>query len=450
MKTVCFLLLFVFHIARAAPEPQSSVPPTTDPVVEAGQIKDTCTLAITVNGIISAAIKDYLERAETEAQKRNCGSIFLRMNTPGGELQATRLIIERIIASKVPYLCLITPSGGHAGSAGALILQACHVNGGLAATNVGAATPILGGGQTLSEDLRKKIINDTVSWSQGLAKLRGRNLEFARDIVTEAKAISSEEAVQLKALDIYAKDEADFLQKSSNRKVQIGDAKDQPVVVGPLSEYQTDFRYKILNLIADPELAYLLFMASLALLYFEITHPGFVAPGVIGAMGLVLSLIAFHKLDVQWGGLALMILGIGFLVAEVFVPSFGILGIGGVLALVVGSIFLFDPSITGYSLPLSLVLTVSICLGAVFIGLGMLAMRTYRRGGKNLDAAHLGNQGVVVRTENESSGQLEILGEVWSYESSDHLELGDKVEILSRRGLVYLVKKNKNAGGMPS
>jgi membrane-bound serine protease (ClpP class) len=345
---------------------------------------------------------------------------------------------------------LITPSGGHAGSAGALILQACHVNGGLAATNVGAATPILGGGQTLTEDMRKKIINDTVSWSQGLAKLRGRNLEFARDIVTEAKAISSEEAVQIKALDIFAKDEAEFLQKSTLRKVQIKDAPDQAVVVGPLSEYKTDFRFKILNLVADPELAYLLFMASLALLYFEITHPGLIAPGVIGGVGLVLSLIAFHKLDVQWGGLALMLLGICFLVAEVFVPSFGILGIGGVVALVVGSVFLFDPSVSGYSLPLSLVLTVSICLGAVFIGLGFLAMRTYRKGGKNLDATHLGNIGLVVRKADESSGQLEILGEVWSYETADHLEVGDKVEVLSRRGLVYTVKKIKNEGGMPS
>ncbi len=409
-----------------------------------------CTVAVTVDGIISAATKDYLERAETEVQKRNCTSLLVRMNTPGGDLQATRLIVEKILASKIPYLCLITPSGGHAGSAGALILQACHVNGGVAATNVGAATPILGGGQSLSDDLRKKIINDTVSWSQGLAKLRGRNLAFARDIVTEAKAISSEEAVQMKALDIYAKDEADFLQKSEGRKVQIQEAADQKVQTGPISEYEKDFRYKILNLIADPELAYLLFMASLALLYFEITHPGFVAPGVIGGMGLVLSLIAFHKLDVQWGGLALLILGIGFLIAEVFVPSFGMLGIGGIVALVVGSIFLYDPSLTGYALPLSLILTVSICLGAVFIGLGLLAMRTYRRGGKNLDAVHLGKQAVVVRMETETAGQLEIKGEIWSFESNESLQVGDKVQVLSRQGLVYKVQKIKNSQGVLS
>lgn len=439
MKIAAAIFLFSFGLFLQAQSPSSQ------------KSTPSCTLGVTVNGIISAATKDYLERAESEAQKRGCASILLRMNTPGGEFQATRLIVERILASKVPYLCLITPSGGHAGSAGALILQACHVNGGLSATNVGAATPILGGGQTLSEDLRKKMINDTVSWSQGLAKLRGRNTEFAKDIVTEAKAIASEEAVKIKALDIFAKDEADFLKRSEARQVKIKEDHGQAVQVGPISEFETDLRYKILNLIADPELAYLLFMASLALLYFEITHPGFIAPGVIGAMGLVLSLIAFHKLEVQWAGLALILLGIAFLVAEVFVPSFGILGVGGVIALVVGSIFLFDPAMSGYSLPISLILTVSFCLGAIFVGLGFLAMRTYRKGGKNLDAVHLGAQAVVVRVEEDPTrGQVEILGEIWNFESKDPMKVGDRVEVESRRGLMFLIKKMNSAGGLPS
>jgi membrane-bound serine protease (ClpP class) len=215
------------------------------------------------------------------------------------------------------------------------------------------------------------------------------------------------------------------------------------VQVGAVSEFNEDFRYKVLNLVADPELAYLMFMASLALLYFEITHPGFVAPGVIGAMGLVLSMIAFNKLEVRWAGLALILLGIGFLIAEVFVPSFGILGVGGVLSLIVGSVFLFDPSISGYSLPISLVLTVSFCLGAIFVGLGFLALKTYRKGGKNLDAAHIGNRAVVVKLQDAHSGQIEILGEVWSFRSQEPVALGDKVEILSRQGLVYSVRKSR-------
>lgn len=400
-----------------------------------------CTLAVKVEGAISAATKDYLDRAVKEAQKRDCQSLLVRINTPGGELQATRLIVEKIIASPIPFLCLITPSGGHAGSAGALILQACHVNGGLPATNLGAATPILGTGQALPEDLRNKLVNDTVSWSQGLARLRGRNETFAKDIVTEAKAISSEEAAKFKALDIFARNETEFLEKAAARQVQIGEEKDQAVVVGPIQEFATDIRFLILNFVADPELAYLLFMASLALLYFEITHPGLIAPGVFGGLGLIFSLIAFHKLEVQWGGLALILLGIGFLIAEVFVPSFGILGIAGVGALIVGSFFLYDASHTGYTLPLSMILMVSLFLGAVFIGLGLLAYKTLRRGKKDLDSDFIGRIAPVVKTESAHSGQIEVLGEIWKFETQDSVQLGDRVKILSREGFIFKVQK---------
>ncbi len=435
MKIALALFVVAIGLILQAQTPTSTMATPMTPAAA------TCTLAITIDGTISAATKDYLERAESEASKRNCSSILLRLNTPGGDLQATRVMVSRILASNYPYLCLITPGGAHAGSAGALILQACHVSAAVAATNLGAATPILGSGQTLSDDLRKKMINDTVSWSQSLAKLRGRNLDFARDIVTEAKAISGEEAVKIKALDLFVVDEKEFLQKSEDRKTQIKDRGDQPVKVGEISEYPQDLRYKILNFIADPEFAYLLFMVSLGLLYFEITHPGFIAPGVVGAMGLVLSLIAFHKLEVQWGGLALILLGIGFLVAELFVPSFGALGLGGVVALVVGSIFLYDPTVTGYSLPLSLILAVSFCLGAFFIGLGTLAVRTYRKGRTSLDAQHLGGKARVVKADNPQKGQIEILGEIWNFESDDALKEGDEVRILSRQGLMYKVQK---------
>ena len=280
-----------------------------------------CTLSVTIQEAITASTADYFERAQKKAESAGCSSIFVRMNTPGGSLQSTRLIVERILASPIPYLCLISPSGGHAGSAGAIILQACHVNGGLPATNIGAATPILGNGAEMPEDLRKKLINDTVSWLEGVTKIRNRSLEFSRDIVTEAKALASEEAHKLKALDILAPNEKEFLVQAHGKITQVGEKKDQAVEVGDLQEFSPDLRYKILNFVADPEFAYLLFMGSLALLYFEITHPGLIVPGVIGGISLVLSLIAFHKLDVAWGGLALILLGMAFMVLEIFVLS---------------------------------------------------------------------------------------------------------------------------------
>lgn len=404
-----------------------------------------CTTAVTINEAISASTSDYLERAEKRSVENKCSSLYLRINTPGGSLQSTRLIVERILASPVPYLCLIAPRGGHAGSAGAIILQACHVNGGLTATNIGAATPILGTGEKTPDDLRKKLINDTVSWMEGVTKLRGRSLKFSKEIITEAKALSSEVAHAEGALDILASSELDFLQQARGRKVLIGEKKELSAVeIHDLREFVPDLRYKVLSFVADPEFAYLLFMGSLALLYVEITHPGLIAPGVIGGIGLVLSMVAFHKLDVTWGGLALILLGITFLIAEIFIPSFGALGIGGLIAVFVGSVFLFDAETTGYTLPLSLIISVVGVLGIFFLGLGYLAVKTLRMRTQDADAQMQSRDGVVMTvTNNGHSGQVEIIGEIWNFVSEDPLAPGDRVHITGRQGLTLNVKKNK-------
>lgn len=406
--------------------------------------QEKCTVAVTIREPIGAATLDYLARAEKFAADNNCGSIFVRVNTPGGSLQSTRLIIEKILASPVPYLCLISPSGGHAGSAGAIILMACHVNGGLTATNIGAATPILGGGGETPTDLRNKMVNDTVSWLEGIAKLRGRNQQFAKEIVTEAKAVSVDEAIQLKALDILANNELEFLGKAKERKVLVREDKDISVEVGRLREFEPDLRYRILNFTADPEIAYLLFMGSIALLYAEITHPGLIAPGVIGGIGLILSLIAFHKLDVAWGGLALILLGVAFIIAEVFVASFGILGIGGILSFVVGSLLLFDREATGYALPWTLIAAVTIVVAGFLLGVGYLAVRTLRGRRKDADFDLKTKKVKLVSVDSHGrSGQVEIQGELWKFISEDELKLTDEVQVNSRQGLTLRISKKE-------
>jgi membrane-bound serine protease (ClpP class) len=402
-----------------------------------------CTLAVTVNGAISASTSDYFERAEKRAIEKKCSSLFVRMNTPGGHLQSTRIIVERILASPIPYLCLITPSGGHAGSAGAIILQACHVNGGVTATNIGAATPISGSGEKIPDDLRKKLINDTVSWLEGVTKLRGRNLDFSKEIITEAKSLSSEMAHKEKALDILAANEADFLTKAKDRQVILQDKTATAVVVGDLVEFAPDLRHKVLDFIADPEFAYLLFMGSLGLLYVEITHPGMIAPGVIGGVGFVLSMVAFHKMDVAWGGLALILLGIAFLVLEIFVTSFGILGVGGLVSIFVGSLFLFDRETTGYSLSLPLIFSVVGTLAIFCGGLGYLALKTIRLKSSDTDSDLLNAVGKVTLVASEGhSGQIQILGELWKFVSEDSLAVGDSVHVTARQGLTLNIKLN--------
>jgi len=181
--------------------------------------KETCTLEIKIEGVIGPGTTDYIDRAINKAKKLECSSFLALINTPGGSLESTRIIVEKILNSDIPFLCLVAPQGGHAGSAGAIILQACHVNGALKATNLGAATPVAGSGQEIPKDLRNKLVNDTVSWLEGVTKLRGRNLEFSKKIVDEAKAVSSEEAYKLKAIDILSDDIKGFLEKDNGRKV---------------------------------------------------------------------------------------------------------------------------------------------------------------------------------------------------------------------------------------
>lgn len=415
-------------------------------IVSKFAMAQNCTLAATIDDAIGASTFDYITRTIEASKQKGCHSILLRINTPGGSLHSTRLIVEQILASPVPFMCLITPQGGHAGSAGAIILQACHLNGAVKTTNIGAATPIIGTGQETPSDLRKKMINDTVSWLEGITKLRNRNLKFSKEIVTEAKSITSEEAHKIGALDFIADNEKDFLSLCRGKSVVINSNSIQ-ILEGDILEFLPDWRYKVLNFFADPEMSYMIFMGSLALLYLEFTNPGLIAPGVVGGIGLILSLISFHKLDVSWGGLLLLLLGIVFLIAEMFVPSFGALGIGGVIAMVLGSLFLFDAEKTGFTLSLSVILPFVFIIASVFLGLGWFTIKSIRQKTKDSDYDLTHADGVVVSIRlseaDRCEGQVELAGETWNFYSNEQLKVGDHVSVIKREGLNLKIKKKE-------
>ncbi|MDZ4661621.1 MAG: NfeD family protein [Pseudomonadota bacterium] len=400
-----------------------------------------CTGEMTINGAIGPATVDYLESTLEKTIDSKCASLLILINTPGGNLQSTRMIVESILSSKIPVLCLVYPSGGHAGSAGAIILQACHVSGGINPTNIGAATPILMGGEEMGKDLRNKLVNDTVSWVEGLAKLRGRNLGFAKDIVEKAQSLGATQAAGIGGIDFVVNVKEEFLEKSTGKEVLIRENLKAKVEVGSLVEIKPGLRHIILDFVADPQFAYFIFMGSVALLYFEITHPGIFAPGVIGSIGLILSLISFHKLNVWWGGLGLLFLGIVMLILEAFVPSFGVLGVGGIVAFTVGSLFLFDPVKSGYVLPLSSILPTTFLLSGVLLGLGYLVLQTrkVKKHGGFDDV--IGAEAVVVSIDevNPLQGYLEIAGENWKFQSESGLQVHQRVKVLSHKELVLKV-----------
>jgi membrane-bound serine protease (ClpP class) len=436
------LLLLVFLLAAFLNSVSSFAADEQKPALEQAP-KTACTLEVEISGAIGPASLDLITRAEGRAQAAGCKSILLQINTPGGSLQTTRLIVEKILASEIPYLCLIAPAGAQAGSAGAIIMQACHVAGGLETTNIGAATPVSAGGEKMADDLRNKIMNDTRSWVESLAQLRGRNLEFAKDIVEKAKAVSSREAEKIKAIDWVGERKEDFLKFAATKKVQLNDKKQSEVQVGESLVFALDLRYKIMDLVTNPQIAYLMFMGSLGLLYFELTHPGAIVPGVVGGVGLVISLISLHMLDVTWGGVILILLGLALMVAEAFVASFGVLGAGGVIAFFLGSLFLFDMDVQGFDLPLMLILPTTFVVGLLMIGVAYLAFSTRkitRTGGFNDLVYH---KGVISEVhEGGLEGQMQIEGEIWRFSSPVPLALGDEVLVTRHVGFtLHVIKK---------
>ena len=401
-----------------------------------------CTKELVIKDVIGSAALDSLQKAINLTKKDGCSSLLLLINTPGGLVLSTRKIVEAILDSSLPILCLVYPSGAHAGSAGAIILQACHVNGAVEATNIGAATPILNTGGKVSEDLRKKMVNDTTSWLDSLTELRKRNKRFGRDIITEAKAVSGRDAYKIGAIDFFGSTKEEFLKFAHGQKVQIQDKKDQAVQVGLLQPIQLGIRHHVVSFVTDPQIAYLLFTGSLLLIYFEITHPGMVVPGVLGVTGLILSLTGMHKLNFVWGGLILMFLGIVFMVLEALTAvGFGILGLSGAASFVVGSFFLFDPSKTGgVDIPHSTIIVTSLIFTGISLGLAYMAFTALHK--KRDDEKNwLGLNGEVVKVQSNSTGLMQTQGEVWKYHCKKPLQKGDIVEIVRYSGMVFEVQK---------
>ena len=430
------LLLTYFSVASA----NLSQPPATD-ALSNNKIGQT-SLVIKIDSIISTASLDYIERAMQECESKNCASILMYINTPGGDLLSTRKIVSIILNSPIPFLCFLAPRGSHAGSAGAIIMQACHVSGAMPGTNIGAATPVDASGADVKDDLRKKLFNDTLSWLESITTERKRNLDFSKKIITEAKAVSSEEAVRLGAIDILAESELEFLKAAEGREVKVKDQM-QRVYVQAQTIFETDARFKILELVSDPQHSYLLFMGSLALLYFEFTHPGLFVPGVVGGLGLVMSLVGFQKLEVSWGGVALMLLGLIFMIAEAFVPSFGALGVGGIIAFSLGGFLLFHNH-AYYSIPHYMIFGVSAFLGAIMLALAIVVFRTKSVKSNLGDDNIIGAKAKVIYLDKSGrAGNIMLNSERWRFECEQDLELHDEVCVLSRAELLLKVEKVK-------
>ena len=324
-------------------------------------------------GLIGAASDDILNAALDRAIEQELDGLLIELDTPGGALDHTRKMVQNIMSAPLPVVVWVGPSGAHAGSAGAFITLAAHVASMASGTNIGAAHPIQASGQDVEEgEAQRKMMNDTIAFIESIAETRGRNIEMARSFVATSTSITASEALKHNIID-FIEPNIDSLMKSIHtREITLQNGLKRTISSSPVTfiEFETSLRQKALEILSNPNLFYLLFMAGLVGIGYELTHPGAMFPGIVGGICIILAFIAMAILPVSIGAAALILLGVALLVAEAFVTSFGILGISGFISFVLGSIFLVDPN-NEQGLRISLW---TIAPGSVIVGLAFLAL----------------------------------------------------------------------------
>jgi membrane-bound serine protease (ClpP class) len=453
---ILVLGLAVWAAAVAAPGA------TTDSVAQAQPV----VAVLDIRGAIGPATSRYVERALDGAQTRGDRALILKMDTPGGLDSSMRDIIRAILASRIAVVSYVAPSGARAASAGTYILYASHVAAMAPATNLGAATPVSIGGEsspppvpatppekggksatetpssaeTGQTAMERKVTNDAVAYIRGLAELRGRNAEWAEQAVRGAASLSATAALNDHVIDLIARDIPDLLAQLDGRQVKLGERSVTLATRGVATlSIEPDWRTRLLSVITNPTVAYGLMLIGIYGLLLEGYNPGAVLPGVVGAISLLLALFAFQILSVNYAGLALVGLGITLIIAEFFLPAFGSLGLGGLVAFVAGSIILLDTDVPGLNIAMPFIAGIAVGGGLILLGLVYVVTRSLRRPVVTGSQAMVGAAAEAFEDFGER-GRVRFGGEIWNANTSAPVHAGQPVRIVRVDGLTLWVE----------
>jgi len=398
-----------------------------------------------VEGPIDPAVAQYLDRVIGISERTGAEALVIQLETPGGLMDSMDAIVKDFLASRVPVIVYVWPQGAKAASAGAIITLASHVAAMSPATNIGAAHPVIGGGEQPSEVMSKKLEQDAAATARKIAKERGRNVQIAEKFVRESISLTEEEAKRKNVIDIIAQDMDDLLKQLDGRKVKVaGKEKVLHTAAAKVVPIEPSAREKFLHVIANPNVAYILMLIAIYGIIFELQNPGSVFPGVVGGIALLLALYSFAVLPINLTGVLLIAFGIALLVTDLFVPGHGILTVGGILAFLVGSLILFETRSPVFRISVTLVVTMTILTAGFFllaVGAGARAQRL-----KIVTGAE-GMIGKVVeaRTDLNPKGKVFIEGEYWNaVAEGEPVKKGEDVRVIAVDGLLLRVRKEKS------
>jgi membrane-bound serine protease (ClpP class) len=431
----------------------------------AGENNSKLALTISVDGAIGPATARYVKDALTKASERHAEVVVLRMNTPGGLSTSMREIIADVLASRVPVVGYVAPSGAHAASAGTYILYATHIAAMAPGTNLGAATPVQIGGPLpglpdatpdkgdkdkkdggdqkpkTKDAMTAKATNDAVALIRSLAELRGRNADWGEKAVREAESLSANAALQAKVIDLVARDQAELLRQIDGRVVEVAGGDMRQLVTKDAGREAIDPGWisGFLRVITDPNVAFILMLVGIYGLIFELSSPGAVAPGVIGTICLLLGLYALNMLPINYAGLGLMLFGITLLVIEAFNPTV-VLGLGGIIAFVLGAVMLFEIEEPGFRLSWSVIgIAAAIFIGLILVVLGSL--RRAQKGPVRLGAQAMRGLPAEILDWSESEGHVFTQGERWQARGTEAFKPGEVVEVANITDLTLVVRR---------